>query len=555
MTQQIIVLGLDGATWRILDPFIRDGTMPRLAEARQAGAWGGWQSTVPPFSAQAWVSLMTGRNPAKHGVTDFWEAGEDRGQSAFVNSRLIQGEAIWDILGRQGKQIGVVNVPVTYPPPVVKGYVVSGLLTPAAAKDYTCPPALREEIGAAVGPYEPDPYDPLRPGLELVKEFRYWMGQHEAAARYLLQSHPADVFINVVQALDQLQHLFWNDLAALTDETVAAPTEIREALRECYRVADEAIGHRLDSLDDETTLFIISDHGFGPARNFFHANRFLADHGYLTFAEEEAAPSQRIFQRLGLTQQRLKDTVRRADVLGLRRHVGRMARMGLARRLEAMAAIPLDWARTRAYAGSPASEGIFINLQGREPHGCVLPGAEYEAVRDDILAALQELRDPATGRLVLAQVWRREELYDGPSLPKMPDIIFSFGDQPYLASDSLSATQTIAPIPADYLQGRHCPEGVFLAVGAGIEPGNQVQGASVFDLVPTILNALDLPLPDDLDGRPLAEVFSDDWRRTHKIRYETARSDSSAAAAQAPLYDAEEAAAMQKRLQGLGYLG
>ena len=553
--KRIIVLGLDGATWRILDRFVRDGTMPHLAKARQAGAWGNWRSTVPPFSAQAWVSLMTGRNPAKHGITDFWEAGDDRGQSAFVNSRLIQGEAIWDILSRQDKQIGVVNVPVTYPPPVVKGYVVSGLLTPSAAKDYTYPLALRGEIDAAVGAYEPDPYDPLRPGLELVKEFRYWMGQHEAAAQFLLQSHPADVFINVVQALDQLQHLFWNDIAALADGTAATRTETQEALRECYRAADEAIGHRLDALDDETTLFIISDHGFGPARSFFHANRFLAEHRFLTFAEQEANASQRIFQRLGLTQQRLKDSVRRADVLGLRRHVGRMARMGLARRLEAMAAIPLDWARTRAYAGSPASEGIFVNLRGREPHGWVLPGAEYEAVRDDILAALRELRDPGTGRPVLAHAWRREELYDGPSLPKMPDIIFSFGDQPYLASDSLSAPQTIAPIPSDYLQGRHCPEGIFLAVGAGIAPGVHVQGASVFDLVPTILHTLDLPLPDDLDGRPLTEVFSDGRRHTHEIRYETARPGPAEEAVQEPLYDADEAAAMQKRLQGLGYLG
>ena len=553
MTQRIMVLGLDGATWRLLNPLMRDGTMPHLKEACAAGASSDWQSTVPPFSAQAWVSLMTGRNPAKHGVTDFWEAGEDRATSGFVNASLIQGEAIWDILGRHGRQTGAVNVPVTYPPPRVPGYVVSGLLTPAGATDFTHPPDLSAVIRARADDYAPDPYDPLRPGLALIKEFQYWMAQHETIARYLLEAKPVDLYINVAQALDQLQHLFWNDLEALAAGDRSTAT--REALRECYRLADGAVGDRLGRLDEETTLFIISDHGFGPARRFFHANRFLADHGLLAFSEREASATQHAMQRMGLTQQRLKDLVRRADVLGLRRHVGRMARMGLARRLEKVATIPLDWAQTRAYSGSPASEGIFVNLRGREPRGCVEPGAEYEAVRDDILAALRDLRDPETGEQLLANAWRREELFDGPALEQMPDIVFSFGDRPYLASDSLSAAEPLTEIPEDYLQGRHCPDGVFLAVGAGIEPGKHVGAASVVDLAPTLLYTLDLPLPDDLDGRPLIELFTPEFRRSRTVRYEPAVSATQPAPDEARLYDAEESAAMRKRLQGLGYLG
>jgi predicted AlkP superfamily phosphohydrolase/phosphomutase len=553
MTRRIIVLGLDGATWRLLDPFMDDGTMPRLAEACRYGVRASWQSTIPPFSAQAWVSLMTGRNPAKHGVTDFWELGDDRGTSNFVNSTRIHGEAIWNILARNGERIGIVNVPVTYPPPAVSGYAVSGLLTPPAATDYTYPEDLRNEILDIVPDYQPDPYDPLRPGLSLVKEFQCWMDNHERVAQYLLERHPVALFISVAQALDQLQHLFWDDLAAIAEGD--ASTVLREELRRCFRLADEAVGHRLDMLDESTTLFIISDHGFGPARRFFHVNRFLADHGLLAFAEGEASPSQRLMKRLGIDQQSLKDLVRRADFLGLRRRIGRMTRMGLARRLETMVAVPLDWQQTRAFAGSPASEGIFVNVRGLQPHGCVSPGAEYEAVRDEILAAVRDLRDPETGQPVVAQVWRREEVYDGPALSRMPDVVFSFGQNPYLASDSLSAPTAIGPIPADYLQGRHCPDGILVAVGADIAAGATMTGASVLDLVPTLLYALGLPIPDDVDGRALSELFTPAFQRSRAVRLEPAHQTVGSAESDKQLYSEEESAAMERRLRGLGYLG
>ena len=220
MTQarrKAIILGLDGATWDVLLPRVERGEMPNLATLLQRGAWGGLRSTTPPFSAQAWVSLSTGKNQARHGVIDFWERSPGAPPSehrTFVSSRLVRGETVWQTAGRHGRRVGVVNVPVTYPPTPVEGYLVSGFLTPPGKTDYVYPEALKEEIEALVPGYKPDPFDPLGATQQQLVELAEWMEKHEKVARRLMERHPADLFFSVVQAVDHLQHLFWNDIAA-----------------------------------------------------------------------------------------------------------------------------------------------------------------------------------------------------------------------------------------------------------------------------------------------------------------------------------------------------
>ena len=113
--RKTIILGLDGATFDVLLPRVERGQMPNLAALLEEGVRGGLQSTTPPFSAQAWVSLATGKNQARHGVVDFWEPSPDHVRRNFVTARLIRGETLWQIVGRHGLRVGLVNVPVTYP--------------------------------------------------------------------------------------------------------------------------------------------------------------------------------------------------------------------------------------------------------------------------------------------------------------------------------------------------------------------------------------------------------------------------------------------------------
>jgi predicted AlkP superfamily phosphohydrolase/phosphomutase len=358
-----------------------------------------------------------------------------------------------------------------------------------------------------------------------------------------------------VQALDHLQHFFWDDVAR--DRAAGATAGARPGregratvVDRCYHLADDIIGHRAGLLEGSTHLFVVSDHGFGPARKWFHVNRFLQEHGLLALGGAEG--SSGLAARLGLTPQAVRSAVRRLDVLGLRHRMGRMARVSLGRRIDEQLTPPVDWARTRAIAGSPATEGIYVNLRGREPHGIVEQGTAYEALRDRLVGELRALRDPETGEPVVQAVYRREEIYDGPFLDQLPDVVFGLGDGPYLASDLLTAEEVLAPLSSDYLQGRHQPTGVFVAAGPGIRRGLHLDGVHIVDVAPTVLYALGLPIPDDMDGRPLLEIFGEEYRAAHPVAY--APPVAVEGDREAPAYDDEDRAEMERRLQGLGYM-
>lgn len=526
--------------------------MPNLAALLRDGVWGGLRSTTPPFSAQAWVSMVTGKNPGKHGVVDFWEKSSGQApdqRRSFVSARQIHGETLWQIAGRHGLRVGVVNVPVTYPPTAVNGYLVSGLLTPQGRDDYAYPPELAKAILDQVPGYNPDPFDPLGTSRQQISALQEWMEKHEVISRYLMDREPTDLFFNVVQALDHLQHLFWNDIAAGSQRADGLAPD------RCYRLADDIIGHRLGLVDERTNLFLVSDHGFGPVRKWFHVNRFLLERGFLTLGEPARGAAAAASARLGLTPQRIRSLVRRVDRLGLRQRIGRLARVTLGRRIDSALAPPVDWSRTRAYSGSPATEGIFINLKGREAGGIVLPGRHYEQVRDELAAALQALRDPETHAPVVQSVFRREELYAGPFLDLLPDLVFDLGDGPYLAGDALDAERMLEALPAGFVQGRHRSTGILAAIGPDIRSAGQmpVEGARIVDVAPTLLFALGLPIPEDMDGLPLLELFTEDYCSSHPLRYTAP--ESVAAMAPGPGDDEEDTAEMERRLRGLGYVG
>ncbi|MGB5933571.1 MAG: alkaline phosphatase family protein [Anaerolineae bacterium] len=551
--QRVIVLGLDGASFDILLPLIKENKLPHLAWVMKEGVWGELRSTIPPYSAQAWASMATGVNQGKHGIVDFWRVSKGNVRHGVVDSTLIRSDALWGILSRHGKRVGVVNVPLTYPPLEVKGYMVSGFMTPRGKTDYTYPPDLREEILEATGEYDPDPYDPISPSKRLLEEYLYWMRRKEEANRFLLSRYPGDFFISVVQALDQIQHFFWSVL----DEhhPFHDPSQAKRyqgMIEECYRLVDDVVGQRLGLLDEKTSLFIISDHGFGPAHKWFQVNKFLSELGLLVLKKEP--PLKYLIRRVGLTPQNMRSMVHRSDVFGLRRRIGRWLRMGLSKRMETTLALPINWEKTAAYSGSPTSEGIYINLKGRDSEGIVEPGREYERVRDLIMDELLRFKDPETSEPVVDKVYRKEEIYGGPYLLLLPDIVFSTGSSPYMPRDDVSATKVVERIPPrGYVEGRHTLPGIFMAIGSTIGKGT-ITGAKIVDIAPTILYAMGLPVPRDMDGKVLEDSFCEEYGGARPIRYED-RESTLREREEASVYTDEETREIEERLRGLGYWG
>jgi predicted AlkP superfamily phosphohydrolase/phosphomutase len=141
-----VIIGLDGATWTLLRPWIDQGQLPNLARLLQEGASGPLTTTIPPVSASAWVSFATGCNPGKHGAFDFvfpQPGGYDIG---VISVQLRGVPPFWKTIEEAGGQVGLMSVPITYPPQAIRGFTVNGFLVPNEQSTYTYPPELKEEL-------------------------------------------------------------------------------------------------------------------------------------------------------------------------------------------------------------------------------------------------------------------------------------------------------------------------------------------------------------------------------------------------------------------------
>ena len=279
-------------------------------------------------------------------------------------------------------------------------------------------------------------------------------------------------------------------------------------------------------------VLLVSDHGFGRYEKFFYLNTVLEQAGLLRRRQgaKRAATGR-------LSTRRVIEAIRRLDVIGLERRVPARFRERLAGGIEAALSAPIDLERSQAYAAASSAESIFINPR--------IPEAERGDVARRVIEALEAARDPDTGEPIVERAHRREDIYDGSQLHRIPDVLIDFGERPYLASDRLSARTIVEPLTGDSGGGRHRRYGIVLAAGPGVEAGG-LEGATIADLAPTVLHAMGLPVPDDMDGRVLSELFADGRR----VETEAARGSDSDAA----VYTAEEEAAIEASLRGLGYI-
>src|SRR5689334_447246 len=150
---KVLVLGLDGATWDVLEPLASDGMLPNLARLRDQGVSGVLGSVFPPLSPVAWTGVMTGKNSGKHGIFEFLEHEHDPMKGRVNSSRRIRSELVWETAGRYGRTAVAGAVPMSYPPRPAPGFYLGDFLSPANAPDFSSDPALFAELEQAVGPY------------------------------------------------------------------------------------------------------------------------------------------------------------------------------------------------------------------------------------------------------------------------------------------------------------------------------------------------------------------------------------------------------------------
>ena len=536
----VLVVGIDGGTFRVLLPMMQRGLLPNLTGLAEGGVQGQLASTVPPTTAPAWTSFMTGKNPGKHGLFGWQRPIVTEYRKDWVHAGLIRGEKLWHIIGRQGGQVGVINVPMTYPPETVNGFLVSGMLTPSSSKDFVYPPELRDPLDALgyivdlhIREFERDVKNE-KALLDLLADLREVILKREKALVHLWGEGLSDFSMVVFVEPDRIQHYMWGYLtSALSGSGLTEHGEIKRRILECYKEIDRIVGWLLGKAGDDTTVFVISDHGFCGVRRMVHINDWLADLGFLVYRTGKKA---------------IRMWARR-PINALKRGIPRAVMYGGRRTFDVLQIV--DWSRTKVYLRAFTENAFCINLRGREPQGIVEPGAEYEGLRREIRRLLTDMKDPGDGRPVMKNVWLREELYHGPYLAQAPDVLFELNEG-YAASSEPSRGAFLQDASGNG-RGDHAPEGMLIAAGAGVKKGEAITGAALIDLAPTILFALGMDIPSDMDGNVLLDVFEPDFLEKRTIRYSASAWDDRADLPK-EVYSIEEEADIRAKLQGLGYL-
>ena len=555
MSNELLVIGLDGASFNVLDGLIEKGYLPNLARLIADGSRADLETTFPPITAVAWSSFMTGKNPGKHGIFEFVMRDRNSKRELAVNASYREGRAIWDLLGDAEKRVIVHNFPCTYPPHSVNGLMIADFMTPKGRRDYTHPASLLAEIEKRFGPYRLHLSQTYADGNvegvldELNDELQY----KARVAEYLMVEYEWDAFFQYFWGTDRIQHELWHVIDEFHPRYKKEEARLyRERVYEYFNRVDETVGRLIHLAGPKAQVWVASDHGFGPAHKYCSLNIWLLQQGFLKLKRDALTSFKRAMFSVGLTPENAFKVVKKIPLAGLRPSRGVSSQPGASKLLSSifLSFNDVDWSRTQAFSKGNYGQ-IYVNLKGREPGGSV-EESEYETVCDRIVERLRALKDPATGDPWAGSIYRREEIYSGPRVGDAPDIALLPADMRYLPLGNADFTSNKFMVDAFGISGCHRMHGVLIARGGPVKRGFNLQRASIYDVAPTILYLLGRKVPEDMDGRVLAEMVEEEFLNANAVALTTADKTMESDGVE---FSAEENADVIERLKSLGYMG
>jgi len=519
--RRLLIIGLDGATFDLIDPWSAQGKLPHFAALMKRGLRADLKSTIPPATFPAWSSFMTGKNPGKHGIYDFVRRRPGSYELEFVGARSRKGPTIWRLLSDAGLRVGVMALPTTYPPEAINGFMISGFDSPVSTgtdPSFIYPRSLFSELNKQVGQYKITDFQQFRTDrgwhARALSKIRETLERKAAIAAYLLKKEPWNCFMVLLGESDTVCHHFWMFHDPNSPRHPRKfESELGGAILSIYQRLDAIVGQLISQAHSGTAAMLLSDHGFGGAGDkVVYLNRWLAREGFLRFRGKGVAGiwGASLLRSAGLKLLPLRVQERLFQ-----------KRSGWANALLSQTQLgAIDWSQTRAFSTEINTlPAIWINMRGREPEGIVAPGQEYERVREEIIDALSHFLNPETGQRVVAKAHRREELYHGPFLEEAPDLVLELGlddEYTYTCLSSLGR-QSRGPIrvmnrsewvgsKGQSMNGSHRRRGILLFTDGQSFPGGHLGTLSIEDMAPTILQFLGVPVPGDMDGRAIAEI-------------------------------------------------
>jgi len=531
-----VVIGLDGATFDIINPLASAGRLPVLSRLMKEGVSAPLRSTILPNSFPGWASCTTGTSEGMHGVFSPFIKNPRSYSVRAMSGRDIMTRPVWDILTEQGGRSIVLNVPTTYPPEPINGLMVTGMLTPGRGSEFTYPASLKEELLAVLPDYVIEP-ERLPDKHARAAEFRRTIQLRERALRFLMDQGEWDFLMVVFSVLDRAQHDYWADMdPAHPRHDPKTPREFREFIHEIYERLDSAAGRLLEKLPRETRVFVVSDHGFCSELFEVRVNELLATAGLLSF---KSPASRKTIARVKTFRQRVG-----------RRLSSRTANGNVLDRKVALGGgflEEIDWPRTRAFFAQ--DKGVWVNLEGREPEGLVNEN-EYDDVIEDARSALLEVTSRETGEPVFESVMHRDQAFNGAWSSRLPDLVMVPRLDEYVYNERPSYGDVI--VPADSTTGTHSRDGIFIAWGKGIDSGERLATQpNLRDVGSTALASLACPLTSDMDGRAL-DVFGNVMQQSRQGS--SYKQGPLAEGSKRNVYSSIEEAKLRERLRALGYI-
>jgi predicted AlkP superfamily phosphohydrolase/phosphomutase len=439
----------------------------------------------------AWTSFSTGCLPSTHGIHEFYYVDSADRTIRPNHARRVKVPTVWEALGASGRSVVSLNLPMTYPPPRVKGLVVAGSDAPGLDWAVAQCPEFGAQVRAALPDFTHRIVWKRRP--RTLDELRTTAAQNQAIFR--AQADAAELADGQVDwsammvhfhNLDSLQHRVWPYLDL--DETAEGDEHWHGPVVACLKALDDAVGRLLELASKrDAAVIALSDHGFGPCRALVNINGLLRQAGL----QKGLAYGTRFRYRA----HRLSDR--------LRRWLARRAPGGSGRRLPRSidGQVGCDWKQTLAFAP-------FGQLGGCVFLGPTVADHAERAERTiaEVVAVCREARDPETGARLFADAFSTAERYDlDPAREGIADVIAPSADG-YQAQAKWGPFNHDLLRPDPNLPATHYRQGVLAIAAPRVRTGEDLS-AELHDVAPTALALLGLRVPRSMDGRVLHEAF------------------------------------------------
>ncbi len=532
--KRAVIFGLDGADLRYIMPLVEAGELPTVARLLRRGIAGPCRSGAIPVTGVCWPMIYTGKNPAKTGiVVPSFPVGDAPARCISDHAQGIRTEAFWNMLNRQGLSVGLLNLPVTHRlapwnEGPVEGFWIPGFDTPGSVPP--CHPAglIQDSFGGDGYPLLAMQHAISAGEHSGAGYCRRLLDAHQEALRRVLEKHPCEVLMTNVQVLDFVGH----------------QSADRTKIEAVYRAVDRWMARVLGYVADDAVVVAISDHGFAPARYRLGMNLILERLGLARFGPVRLGPvlfgkAARTFSgpmgRVAGTTERLWAGLPAA----LRSAAGAVCSCALPQLRTATGGYV--WEDTRVFTTGLGT--LFVHSRPRYRGGTV------PAHRVD--ATLREAENKL-GRIIahdgqsLFRFVRTAQVWDGPFLRFAPEAVATTRCTGYAYSGSTRSGRTFEPW--DRPGGFHAPCGILLMSGPGLRRDRWVEGLELRDMVPNLLAALGLCVPEGVDRAPRAELFVDPLPGEDDLRMEDWKGGGELS------YVESLDAGVEERLRGLGYL-